>query len=81
MSDDDLITGILRTRAEMATATRRDDEAIYRRLLPRHQAAWDALGIPSGWLNADVYRLRERIARVEAAAAAEAEASKEGGGE
>ena len=76
MTTDDLITGILRTRAEMATATRRDDEAIYRRLLPRHQAAWHALEIPSGWLNADVHRLRERIARAEAAA--EAAAGEEG---
>lgn len=72
MTIDDLITGIIRTRAEMATATRRDGDAILRRLLPRHQAAWDALGIPSGWLNADVHRLRARIARAEAAAAAEA---------
>jgi hypothetical protein len=71
VTTDDLITGIIRTRAEMATATRRDDEAIYRRLLPRHQAAWDALGIPSGWLNADVHRLRARIARAEAAAGKE----------
>lgn len=70
---EDLITGIIRTRAEMATATRRDGDAILRRLLPRHQAAWHALGIPSGWLNADVHRLRARIAR--------AEAAKEGGGE
>jgi hypothetical protein len=74
---DDLITGIIRTRAEMATATRRDGDAILRRLLQRHQAAWNALGIPSGWLNADVHRLRERIARAEAEAAAEAEAGKE----
>ena len=71
MTIDDLITGIIRTRAEMATATRRDGEAIYRRLLPRHQSAWDALGIPSGWLNADVHRLRARIARAEAAAGKE----------
>lgn len=74
MTTDDLITGILRTRAEMATATRRDDEAIYRRLLPRHQAAWDALEISTVWLNANVHRLRARIARAEAAA----EAGKEG---
>lgn len=73
---EDLITGIIRTRAEMATATRRDDEAIYRRLLPRHQAAWDALDISTVWLNADVHRLRARIARAEAAA--EAAAGKEG---
>jgi hypothetical protein len=76
MTTDDLITGILRTRAEMATATRRDGDAILRRLLPRHQTAWGALEIPSGWLNADVHRLRARIARAEAAA--EAEAGEEG---
>jgi hypothetical protein len=70
VTTDDLITGIIRTRAEMATATRRDCDAIYRRLLPRHQAAWDALEIPAGWMNADVHRLRERIARAEAAAEA-----------
>jgi len=75
MTTDDLINGIIRTRAEMATATRRDGDAILRRLLPRHQTAWDALCIPSGWLNADVHRLRARIALAEAAAL------KEGGGE
>jgi hypothetical protein len=71
VTTDDLITGILCTRAEMATATRRDGDAILRRLLPRHQAAWDALEISTVWLNADVHRLRARIARVEAEAGKE----------
>lgn len=71
MTTAELINGIVRTRAEMAAATRRDCDAIYRRLLPRHQAAWDELSIPNIWLNADVQKLRERVARAEAKAGKE----------
>jgi hypothetical protein len=71
MNTDELINGIVRTRSEMAAATRRDCDAIYRRLLPRHQAAWDELSIPNIWLNADVQKLRERVARAEAKAGKE----------
>ena len=67
MNTTELINGILRTREEMAVATRRDCNAIYRRLLPRHQAAWDELRVPNFWLNADVQNLRERVALAEAA--------------
>jgi hypothetical protein len=63
MNASELITGIIRTRSEMAIATRRDCDAIYRRLLPRHQTAWDELSIPNIWLNADVPNLRDRIAK------------------
>lgn len=71
MTAAELINGIVRTRAEMETATRRDCDAIYRRLLPRHQAAWGELSIPNIWLNADVQKLRERVARAEAKAGKE----------
>jgi hypothetical protein len=63
MNTTELINGILRTREEMAIATRRDCNAIYRRLLPQHQTAWDELIIPNFWLNADVKALRERVAK------------------
>jgi hypothetical protein len=71
MNTAELINGIVRTRSEMATATRRDCDAIYRRLLPRHQAAWDELSIPNIWLNADVQKLRDRMALAEAKAGKE----------
>lgn len=74
MNTEELITGIIRTRSEMAVATRRDCDAIYRRLLPRHQAAWDELSIPNIWLNADAQKIRERIAKAGEAENIEADA-------
>jgi hypothetical protein len=71
MNPAELINGIIRTRSEMATATRRDCDAIYRRLLPIHQAAWDELSIPNIWLNADGQKLRDRMALAEAKAGKE----------
>jgi hypothetical protein len=57
---NELLTGIKRTRESMPAAMQRDGEAIYRRLLPRHQDAWDELGIPTLWLAAEFRRLRGR---------------------
>lgn len=74
MNTEELITGIIRTRSEMAVATRRDCDAIYRRLLTRHQTAWDELGIPNIWLNADAQKIRERIAKAGEAENIEADA-------
>lgn len=61
VSIDELLTGIHRTREAMPSAMRRDGEAIYRRLLPRHQDAYDHLGISTLWLAAELHRLRGRI--------------------
>ena len=58
---EELILGIKRTREALPSAMQRDGEAIYRRLLPRHQDAWDALGISIVWLPAEFRRLRARI--------------------
>jgi hypothetical protein len=58
---DELITGIRRTREGMSLSMLRDGEAVYRRLLPRHQDAWDALAIPEHWLSAELRLLRHRI--------------------
>jgi hypothetical protein len=71
MNTAELINGIVLTRSEMTTSTRRDCDAIYRRLLPSHQAAWDDLGVPNLWLTADVKPLLERVALAEAKAGKE----------
>lgn len=55
---DELILGIKRTRETLPSAMQRDGEAIYRRLLPRHQDAWDALGISIVWLPAEFRRIQ-----------------------
>ena len=57
---DELILGIKRTRESMPSAMQRDGEAIYRRLLPRHQDAWGELGLSVVWLTAELRRLRDR---------------------
>lgn len=61
VTTDELITGIRRTREGMSLSMLRDGDAIYRRLLPRHQTAWDNLGISTVWLSAEFHRLRGRI--------------------
>ena len=61
VTTDELITGIRRTREGMSLSMLRDGDAIYRRLLPRHQDAWDNLGISAFWLAAESRRLRGRI--------------------
>jgi hypothetical protein len=60
---DELITGIRRTREGMSLSMLRDGEAIYRRLLPRHQDRYASLEIDVVWLTADMHRLRQRIER------------------
>jgi hypothetical protein len=57
---EELLTGIKRTRESLPAAMQRDGEAIYRRLLPRHQDAWDELGLSVVWLTAELRRIRDR---------------------
>ena len=57
---NELLTGIKRTRESLPAAMQRDGEAIYRRLLPRHQDAWGELGLSVVWLTAELRRLRDR---------------------
>jgi hypothetical protein len=60
---DELLAGIRKTREGMSLSMLRDGEAIYRRLLPRHQDRYDDLNIDVVWLTADMPRLRGRIER------------------
>ena len=58
---DELLAGIRKTREGMSISMLRDGEAIYRRLLPRHQDRYASLEIDVVRLTADMHRLRGRI--------------------
>lgn len=66
---DELLDGIRKTREGMSISMLRDGEAIYKRLLPRHQDKWNDLGVDVVWLTADMHRLRGRIQHANRSAA------------